>query len=119
MQAPYTYAATLVQDKGCAEIGLWLEENAFEYPLWILLNEVGTDSVRVEHVRVSNESSKASLHGGENNFVPCALVVVAKAERPSQITEADKTYSKIWSIEGIKRTRYKTVAVYELEKDRP
>jgi len=127
-QAPYTYAAALVQDKGCAEIGLWLEGNTYEYPLWILLNVVGADSLRVEHVRVSNESARASLHGGVNNFVPCALVVVAAEERPSQITEADRTYSKIWStsvtIKGITsknitHTMYKTVAVYELKKDHP
>jgi hypothetical protein len=128
-QAPYTYAATLVQDKGCAEIGLWFEGNIYEYPLWILLNNVvGTDSVRVEHVRVNNESARASLHGGVNNFIPCALVVVAAEERPSQITEADRTYSKIWSAsvtvkgitsKNITHTKYKTVAVYELEKDHP
>ena len=125
-QAPYTYAATLVQDKRCAEIGLWLEGNTYEYPLWILLNVVGADRVRVEHVRVSNESSKASLHGGVNNFAPCVLVVVAVAERPGQITEADRTYSKIWSTtvtiktissKSITGTKYNTVAVYELEKD--
>jgi hypothetical protein len=122
-QAPYTYAATLVQDKGCAEIGLWVEGNTYEYPLWILLNVAGTDGLRVEHVRVSNESSRASLHGDVNNFVPCALVVVAAAERPSQITEADRTYSKIWSTsvtsKGITSAKYNTVAVYELEKDHP
>ena len=127
-QAPYTYAATLVQDKGCAEIGLWLEGNTYEYPLWILLNVVGADSVRVEHVRVSNQSSRASLHGGVNNFAPCALVVVAAEERPSQIIEADRTYSKVWStsvtIKGISSkgktgTKYNTVAVYELEKGHP
>jgi Dolichyl-phosphate-mannose-protein mannosyltransferase len=127
-QAPYTYAASLVQDKGCAEIGLWLEGNTYEYPLWILLNVMGADSVRVEHVRVSNESSKAPLHGGMNNFAPCVLVVVAVAERPSQITETDRTYSKVWSasatVNGISSkgktgTKYSTVAVYELEKDHP
>jgi hypothetical protein len=128
LQVPYTYAATLVQDKGCAEIGLWVEGNTYEYPLWILLNVAGTDGLRVEHVRVSNESSRASLHGDVNNFVPCALVVVAAAERPSQITEADRTYSKIWSTsvtskgitsKGITSAKYNTVAVYELEKDHP
>jgi hypothetical protein len=127
-QAPYTYAASLVQDKGCTEIGLWLEENTYEYPLWILLNPMGADSVRVEHVRVSNQSSKASLHEGVNNFAPCALVVVAVAERPSQITETGRTYSKVWStsvtIQGISSkgkagTKYSTVAVYELEKGHP
>ena len=128
LQAPYTYAATLVQDKGCAEIGLWLERNAYEYPLWILLNVVGTDSLRVEHIRVSNESSRASLNGGVNSFVPCALVVVAAEEGPSQITEADRTYSKVWSTsitikgtssKGKTSTKHNTVAVYELGKDHP
>jgi hypothetical protein len=120
LQAPYTYAATLVQDKRCAEIGLWLGGNTWEYPLWILLNVGGTDGVRVEHVRVSNQSARASLHGGVNNFVPCAIVAVETAERPSQITEADRTYSKIWStIVSVMRNMDTEVAVYELEKDHP
>ena len=127
-QAPYTYAATLAQAKGCTEIGLWLEGNNYEYPLWILLNVVRTERIRVEHIRVSNRSFMASRHGDANNFVPCALVVVAAVEKPSQITEADRTYSKIWSTnittQGISSTgktgtKDNTVAVYELEEDHP
>ena len=129
LQAPYTYAATMVRDKKCAEVGLWLEDNSWEYPLWFLLNAGGTDSMRVEHVHVSNESSRASLYGGANSFVPCALVVVATIEDPGQIleapgqlTEADRTYSRIWSnsamaLPPLLRTKYRRVAVYELEKN--
>ena len=129
LQAPYTYAATMVRDKKCAEVGLWLEDNSWEYPLWFLLNAGGTDSMRVEHVHVSNESSRASLCGGANSFVPCALVVVATIEDPGQIleapgqlTEADRTYSRIWSnsamaLPPLLRTKYRRVAVYELEKN--
>ena len=118
LQAPYRHAATLVQDKRCAEIGLWLEGNTWEYPLWILLNVGGTDGLRIEHVRVSNESARASLHGGMSNFVPCALVVVETAESPSHITEGDRAYSKIWSTSvSVMRKMDTTVAVYELEKD--
>jgi len=64
LQTPYRHAATLVQDKRCAEIGLWLEGDSWEYPLWVLLQDRKIDGSRIEHVRISNESVKASLNGG-------------------------------------------------------
>ena len=120
VQAPYRYAATLVQDKRCADIGLWLENDTWEYPLWILLNVGEIDGLRIKHVLVSNESAGASLQREMNNFVPCALVAVEPAGRPIHITEGDRTYSKIWST-GVTRWRRmdREVAVYELEKDHP
>jgi hypothetical protein len=118
LQAPYTYAATLAQDKRCTKIGLWLEPDTWEFPLWILLNNGGIDGLRIEHVRVSNESAGASLQREMSNFVPCALVSVERTERPSQITEGDRPYSKIWSSSVSVSGRMDTkVAVYQLEKD--
>ena len=105
----YSYAASLLKDKRCAQVGLWLDEDSWEYPLWILLNGRGDDVLRIEHIRVNNESARVSLRGGASNFVPCGLVVVETNEMPDQIIEGARAYSKTWM--GDK------VAVYQLEND--
>ena len=67
------------------------------------------DGLRIEHIRISNQSARVSLRGGASNFVPCGLVVVETNEMPDQIIEGDRPYSKTWM--GDK------VAVYQLEND--
>jgi hypothetical protein len=105
----YSYAAALLKDKRCAQVGLWLDEDSWEYPLWILLSGRGGDVLRIEHIRISNQSAGVLLRRGTSNFVPCGLVVVETNEMPDQIIEADRAYSKTWM--GDK------VAVYQLEND--
>jgi len=102
--AQYTHAASLLRDRGCAQVGLWLGYDSWEYPLWILLKR---DDLRIEHIRVGNESARVSLRGDEKSFVPCALVVMESNAAPDQIVEGGRAYVKNWM--GDK------VAVYELE----
>lgn len=106
----YSYTVSLLRDWRCAQVGLWLGRNSWEYPLWILLSGRGDDVLRIEHIRVSNQSARAALHEGASNFVPCGLVVVETNEMPDQIIEGGRAYSKSWM--GDK------VAVYKVEKDR-
>ncbi|MDE3042888.1 MAG: glycosyltransferase family 39 protein [Nitrospirota bacterium] len=105
----YSYAVSLLKDKRCAQVGLWLDKDSWEYPLWILLSGREGDGLRIEHIRISNQSARVSLRGGASNFVPCGLVVVETNEMPDQIIEGDRPYSKTWM--GDK------VAVYQLEND--
>lgn len=69
----YPYAASLLKGKRCAQVGLWVDENGYEYPLWILLSGGGGDVLRIEHIRISDQSARVSLPGGVSNFVPCGL----------------------------------------------
>lgn len=93
--APYTEAATVIKDKRCTEIALWAEGgNVYEYPLWILLNSARADQVRIEHIRSSNESAGTRE---TNRFVPCILFSVTNTDTPNTVTEAGRTYAKIWS----------------------
>lgn len=107
----YSYAVSLLKDRKCAQLGLWLsnQQDSWEYPLWILLQDRNIDGLRIEHVHVSNQSARASLHGEVRNFVPCGIVLVEMNEMPDQIIEGGRAYSKTWM--GNK------VAVYEVEKD--
>lgn len=109
----YSDAATLLKDMKCSQVGLWLgnqQADNWEYPLWILLQGRKIDGLRIEHVHVSNQSARASLHGEVRNFVPCGIVVVDVNERPDQIIDGGRAYSKTWMGDN--------VAVYEVAEDR-
>jgi len=76
-----------------------------------LLQDGKTDGFRIEHIRVSNESSRVSLRGGATSFAPCALVLVRINEVTDEIIEGGRAYSKIW----VGQVGHK-VAVYEAAK---
>lgn len=110
----YSYAASLLKDKKCDQIGLWLGGgDRWEYPLWILLQDGKTDGLRIEHIRVSNQSSRVSLRGGATSFAPCALVLVRANEVGDQIMEGGRAYFKIWYDSPLVGHK---VAVYEVAR---
>ena len=110
----YSYAASLLKDRRCDQIGLWMGGgDRWEYPLWVLLQDRKTDGFRIEHIRVSNESSRVSLRGGATSFAPCALMLVRINEVTDEIIEGGRTYSKIWYDSPL--VGYK-VAVYEVAR---
>jgi hypothetical protein len=85
----------------------------WEYPLWVLLQDRKTDGFRIEHIRVSNESSRVSLRGGATSFAPCALMLVRINEVTDEIIEGGRTYSKIWYDSPLVGHK---VAVYEVAR---
>lgn len=61
-----------VEDSGCREIGLLTEINAWEYPLWALLQEKKTHGqYRIEHI-----GTKTKLH----DFTPCIVIKIVDHE---------------------------------------
>lgn len=96
LAAPYTEAAQFIASANCPEVGLSIDINDWEYPLWILLNEKMNGTVRLEHVNVTNVSrQKYPAHDG-SKFVPCA-VFKFDPNAPPTISVAGKSYSKEWS----------------------
>jgi hypothetical protein len=110
----YSYTASLLKDRRCDQIGLWLGGgDRWEYPLWILLQDGKTDGFRIEHIRVSNQSSRVSLREGATSFAPCALVLVRINEVTDEIIEGGRVYSKIWYDSPLVGHK---VAVYEVAR---
>jgi len=56
----------------CSNIALQTGENAWEYPLWVLLQKEFDQNIRIEHVKVDNMSDKIPL----NNFIYCYVVPI-------------------------------------------
>ncbi len=64
--------ALQVRAMRCADVGLILGEDDWEYPFWVLLkNQDPQIAWRIEHVMVKNESSGISYPLGD--FHPCAV----------------------------------------------
>ena len=63
--------------------------------------------MRIEHLRVENQSAKASVPGAMSDFIPCGLLVAGgMTERPDLIIDRGREYFKAWM--------GKKVAVYEV-----
>jgi 4-amino-4-deoxy-L-arabinose transferase-like glycosyltransferase len=45
-----------IRQRNVTKVGLVLEEHSWEYPLWVFLNQDGSNPVRLEHVEVDNVS---------------------------------------------------------------
>ena len=109
LYSQYSHAAFLLKDKLCLQVGFMGQENSWEYPLWILLDGGAVSSLRIEQLRVTNQSAKASVPGAMSDFIPCGLLVAGgMTERPDLITDRGREYSKAWM--------GKKVAVYEVRQ---
>ena len=67
---PYREAVRFADAQGCRAIGLDLSASSYEYPLYVLLNDLD-GSRRVSAVNVRNESSRFA--SPSDNAVPCVI----------------------------------------------
>jgi hypothetical protein len=66
LQDPYRTAAETIAARRCAEIGLLMGDNDWEYPLWVMSDKAfGMHRPRLEHL---------NLLAREHHFVPCSLL---------------------------------------------
>jgi hypothetical protein len=84
--APYRRAARAVAAAGCAEAGLVIGGDEFEYPLWVLLAEEAGRPVSLRHVQVGNDSAARERPVAP----PCAVVAVGQ----EQIAAATKSIAR-------------------------
>ena len=73
LQEPYTKAVNFVNEKGCANVGLMLEDH-WEYPWWVLFQQNKNSNVKFEHVNVPNISNRTANEPPHKDFIPCAII---------------------------------------------
>jgi hypothetical protein len=78
---PFVEAARGVKSSECRNIGLSLSEDDWEYPIWVLIKPVGTETVRIQHVDVRNQSMRKSAIAPFVAFRPCAIISVNSTAR--------------------------------------
>ncbi len=77
LEAPYSSVAARAQEAGCTEIALWSGPDDWEYPLWVLTDQL--QGSRIDQVMIGNESSQAAQFGS----APCLLVAVVPNPPPT------------------------------------
>lgn len=58
LEGPYRSAAALIAARGARRVGLISHEDAWEYPLWVLLGSGWRPTPVIEHTRVGNVSAR-------------------------------------------------------------
>lgn len=96
LQSQYVQAAKIVTDLGCREVGLWTAVDSCEYPLWWLLNPDDGRTVRIEHINVTNETSRLYAPERFGTFAPCAIISIDKNELKTQIQTGAVVHPRIW-----------------------
>lgn len=91
----YINAAYFVEQQKCKNIGLSLRPDAWEYPLWVLLNKHEKHQVHIEHINVKNISSVKSMVYPFSNFIPCAIVSVGPMHS-EKISTQEGVYVRAW-----------------------
>jgi hypothetical protein len=79
----------------CGQIGVILEGNGYEYPIWAFLKGRKGAGFRLEHVLVRNLSAQTAP-SDEPSFTPCAVLAV-DADPGDRFVLADRTYVRVWS----------------------
>jgi hypothetical protein len=102
LKVDYTGAAKFLEAQRCLDIGLSMDHDDWEYPLWVSLGAgLPGSRYRLEHVGVTN----ASRQKMDPSFQPCAVVVIARpGDPPPKQTEfpaAGARYMKEWSSGGV------------------
>ena len=75
LRQPYIKAAEFLGSQDCSQISLSLYPNAYEYPLWILLqSQKFSKKVEIKNINVTNISSKKITLHSYRSFTPCAII---------------------------------------------
>ncbi|MDD5155083.1 MAG: glycosyltransferase family 39 protein [Candidatus Omnitrophica bacterium] len=77
LKEPYLKAASNIKAKGYSTIGLFSSEEAWEYPLWIILRD-NNKQIRIEHFKVKNKSAEKYRIRPFNNFNPDIALDIAE-----------------------------------------
>lgn len=93
VQQDYVEAAQIARENRCQNVGLISRPDAWEYPLWVLLNQ--QVSVRLEHINVQNQSNAAATDKQYQAFQPCSVVSIGQPAT-DQIKVNAQVYQSKW-----------------------
>lgn len=95
----YIQAVEFLNANKCSNVGLLLGNDPWEYPFWVLAQQ-NQDTVKFQHINVTNISAKKSLEQPFQSFAPCGILAMqtkkSKLEKRENILFQDKNYTKVW-----------------------
>jgi 4-amino-4-deoxy-L-arabinose transferase-like glycosyltransferase len=94
---PYSEAAEVIRSQSCANIGVLIGPDDWEYPLWTLLS-IGQDrEYHLTHVFVDNSSSKYQ----EDSSSPCVIFSTLPAASTEELMQ-HRTFELIFSMDPVR-----------------
>jgi hypothetical protein len=101
LRDPYIGAAQFLNSQECRDVGLYLDLDDWEYPLWFLLKKDKKKKVHIEHINVRNNSAVKYNKYPFNKFRPCAILSLVSDEE-SRIVYKKDIFVKEWKSDPVK-----------------
>lgn len=99
LKEPYVEAVNFLQSKGCSNIGLSLGNDPWEYPYWEIWQDTKKQTVKMQHINVTNISAQLSNQSPYKDFIPCAIMTMetkrSKQEKSQEMIVKDTTYIRV------------------------
>ncbi len=88
----------LIEERRCAQLGLFLPDEEWEYPLWELYRAAEAGQFRIEHVAVGNRS--ASLP--RRPFEPCAVFATQPLPGGETVQIEGRVFRLVWEMPPVR-----------------
>lgn len=109
LEDPYKAAIASVQE--CRFIGLALEGDDWEYPLWVLMHEQNPSNFQMKHVNVANESRTAQPEFSDEQV--CAVISTVSTYQPSWRTNQNV----FWQEQNISQSPFMKVFLLKAKQE--
>jgi Dolichyl-phosphate-mannose-protein mannosyltransferase len=105
LQEPYTQAVEYLTSKQCNQVGLVMGQDAWEYPLWILMQQSYGSNFKLQHINVTNVSSTLENKSSFKSFLPCGVIHMhtkrSKQEKVGKINFRGNTFVREWELNQV------------------
>ncbi len=105
LQQPYTQAVEYLNSKQCNQVGLVMGQDAWEYPLWILMQQSYGKNFQLQHINVTNASSVIANKSPSKDFQPCGVIYMytkrSKQEKVREINFHSNTFVREWDLDPV------------------
>jgi len=102
LQKPYTQAVEYLNSKQCSTVGLMMGQDAWEYPLWMVMQQKFGNKFQLQHINVANGSSVKEKESPFKEFEPCGIIYMytkqSNLHRVEEIKFQDKTFVREWDL---------------------
>lgn len=105
VEPAYLGAAQFVRSTGCSNIGFAIigpdgpfGPDAWEYPLWVVLNPSGRQGPHIEQINITNSSAPLAQEAPFSTFHPCAIVAAGFTSQESATLEHQgNVFTRAWA----------------------
>lgn len=105
LQQPLTQAVEYLNSKQCNQVGLVMGQDAWEYPLWILMQQSYGNNFKLQHINVTNASSILENKSSYKDFQPCGVIHMytkrSKQEKVGEINFRGNTFVREWDLDPV------------------